>query len=65
VVQVGAAKHEIGAGLADFCAIYHQAKMRRLGMLAPGLETVVHRHFQANVVTVEACFDALLQFWIS
>jgi hypothetical protein len=52
-VEVGAAAHEVGAGLADLDAIGHQADVMGIGVLATHVEAVVDR-FQADVVAALA-----------
>lgn len=44
MMQVGAAQHEIGAGLANLRAVQHEPKMPWLEMFSAGFQTMVHRH---------------------
>jgi hypothetical protein len=50
IMEMRAAKHEVGRGLADFNAVRHQSKMRRLHMLAAGFQAFRNGGMQADVM---------------
>jgi hypothetical protein len=54
------AQHKVGAGLADFSAVDHQAKVGRFGVPPAGFQTMVHRLAQTDAVAGQAIVDTLL-----
>jgi hypothetical protein len=59
LVEIGASKHEIDAGLADFRAVEKQPDVRRVGVPTAELETMTD-HLKTDCVTSSALIDALL-----
>ena len=55
-------KHEIGGRRADGRAIHHQTKMRRRDVIAARLQTIGHRHAEADLVTLQAGIDTGVGF---
>jgi hypothetical protein len=60
LVEVRSAEHEIGAGLADFCAVEQEANVRRVGVLPAQFQAVTHG-CEADVVASSTLIDTLLQ----
>jgi hypothetical protein len=58
-VEVRAAQHEVGAGLADLHAITHQTDVVGLGVLAALAKTMLHCP-EADLMALRAIFDALV-----
>lgn len=62
VVEVGPGEHEVGAGLADFGTVQHEAEVYGLDMFAAHFEAVIHRRLEAHAMAEEAVLDALGEF---
>ena len=60
VVELRAADHEVGAGLADLRAVEHQPDVGRLGVPAPPGQAVGQGRAQADLVALLAVVDTLL-----
>jgi len=57
-MQIRSTLHKIRAGLADFCAIEHQANVIRLGVFAT-LLGAIHRGSKRRLMTIIAELDAI------
>lgn len=58
-MQIRAAQHKVGAGLADLGAVKEQPDMVWLGMCSALLEAIGHG-LQANPMAIQAVLDTLL-----
>jgi hypothetical protein len=63
IVQLRTAKHEVCAGLADFCTVHHQSEVGGLRVLASPLQAVIHGGVKAHAVTAKTLVDTGEQFW--
>lgn len=59
---LGTAEHEVGACLADLCAVHHEPEMGGFQMFPAGFQTMVHRLLQTNPMTVKTLLDTVLHF---
>ena len=60
-MQIRAAEHEVGVGLADLSAADHQPKVVRLRVPSSNDKAVIHGGMQADLVTFKTVADALFQ----
>jgi hypothetical protein len=51
-METGIAEHEVSRSLADFGAVDHQTKVLRFNVFAPGIQAVVHRGLQTNLMAL-------------
>lgn len=57
-MELRAADHEIGTGLADFSAVHHQSKMAWLHMGAAFLQAMSHGRMKADLMALKTGSNA-------